>query len=57
MEVPTTVPHYIKEEVPVFVKEEKTISVPFYYDRIKPEVQTIEKIVEKIVEVPRTEII
>ncbi len=45
MEVPTTVTRYIKEEVPVFIKEENVIHVPFYYDRIRPEIQTIEKIV------------
>ncbi len=51
------VPHYIKEEIPVYIKEENTIPIPFYHERIKPEIQIVEKIVEKIVEVPKTEII
>jgi hypothetical protein len=43
----------MKEEVPVLVKEEKIVTQELYYERIK-EVPTMrEKIIEKIVEVPK----
>jgi len=45
VEVNTTYPHFVKEEVPVILKEEQTVPIPYYYDRIKTEIQTVEKII------------
>lgn len=43
----------MKEEVPVLVKEQKVVTQELYYERIK-EIPTMrEKIIEKIVEVPK----
>jgi hypothetical protein len=43
----------MKEEVPVLVREEKIIPQEIYLERIKEVPTTKEKIIEKIVEVPK----
>jgi hypothetical protein len=47
------VPFIMKEEIPVYFKEETTIPMEMYYERIKEVPTTKEKIIEKIVEVPK----
>jgi hypothetical protein len=54
VEIPIEVPHFIKEEIPVFIKEENTYPVPIIEERIRIENEIKEKVIEKIVEVPRT---